>query len=59
VGTPKYNYLSGTTDGAANGSLTLMAQQMAMLVKACLTDVDGNPEGCLTDSDGSPVGSPD
>jgi hypothetical protein len=32
--------------------MTLMAQQMAML-KACLTDSDGNVGGHLTDLDGS------
>jgi hypothetical protein len=36
--------------------LTLMAQQMEML-KAYLTDLDGNAEGRRTDLDGSAEGS--
>jgi hypothetical protein len=46
---------TGTAGGTADGSLTPMAQQMAML-KACLTDSDGNAKGRLTDSDGSAEG---
>jgi hypothetical protein len=53
-------YLSGTTDGTADGSLTLMAQHTADGNAEGLPDLDGNPEGCLSDSDGSVAeGSPD
>jgi hypothetical protein len=58
VGHQNTIYLSATANGTTDGSLTLMAQQMATQ-KACLTDLNDNAEGCLNDLGGSTKGSPD